>query len=73
MASFGGNTTSGNVAVSPGGPGDHAACDAEMARLRSRLAEVRQAVDTFLAVRGDSLGAGDLAEAIRQVLDREPS
>ena len=36
MASFGGGTTSGNVAFSSGGPGDHAACDAAVARLRER-------------------------------------
>lgn len=37
MASFG-TETAGNMAVSYGGPGDHAACDAEMARLRERIA-----------------------------------
>ena len=45
MASFGGGTTSGNVAFSSGGPGDHAACDAAVARLRERAvrAEARLA------------------------------
>ncbi len=37
----------------------------------ARLAEVRQTVATFLTVRGED-GTADLAEAIRQVLDREP-
>ncbi len=36
----------------------------------ARLAEVRQTVATFLTVRGED-GTADLAEAIRQVLDRE--
>jgi hypothetical protein len=47
MANSGGET-SGNMAVSPGGPLDHAACDAEMARLRAVAAggarEVRRAI-----------------------------
>jgi ubiquinone biosynthesis protein UbiJ len=39
--SFGAETT-GNVAVSPAGnPGDHAACDAEIARLRAEIARLR--------------------------------
>ena len=37
----------------------------------AKLAEVRQTVTTFLKVRGED-GTADLAEAIRQVLDREP-
>jgi len=36
----------------------------------AREAEVRQTIATFLRVRGAGRGAGDLAEAVRQVLDR---
>ena len=36
-----------------------------------REAEVRQVIATFLTVRGGGEGAGDLAEAVRQVLDRD--
>jgi hypothetical protein len=84
VASFGGETTSGNVAVSMGAVADHAACDATIARLRTRaeateakLAEVRQGVTTFLGHYGNTPLASfkvaqDLAEGIRQVLDREP-
>ena len=36
------------------------------------LAEIREAVDTFITIRGEQAQAGDLAEAVRQILDREP-
>lgn len=60
---------------------DATAChQRQYARLRdraedaeARLAEIRQTVATFLTVREYSPGAADLAEAVRQVLDREPS
>ncbi len=42
------------------------------AAAEAALAEVRQTVATFLAVRGEHTEAGDLAEGIRQVLDRKP-
>ena len=83
MASFGGETTSGNVAVSMGAVADHAACDATIARLRTRaeateakLAEVRQGVTTFLGHYGNTPLASfkvaqDLAEGVLQVLDRD--
>jgi hypothetical protein len=32
--------TSGNVVISPGGPLDHRACDAELTRLRGHLAVI---------------------------------
>ena len=38
----------------------------------AKVAEALQVVATFLAVRGGGLGAEDLAEAVRQVLGREP-
>ena len=38
-----------------------------------REAEVRQVIATFLTVRGSDAEAGDLAEAVRQVLDRDKS
>ena len=66
-----------DTAISPG-PREHIACDTVISGLRSRaetaeaeLAEVRQVIATFLAVRGSGHGAGDLAEAVRQVLDRD--
>ena len=37
----------------------------------AKLAEVREIVSTFVAVRGGGQGAQDLAEGIRQVLDRD--
>lgn len=40
MAEVSAAETGGNMAVSPGGPGDHAACDAEIARLRAKLAAI---------------------------------
>ena len=57
---------------------DATAChQRQYARLRERaeaaeaeLAEVRQTITTFLKVRGGGQGAQDLAEGIRQVLDR---
>lgn len=40
--------------------------------LGATLAEIRQAVATFITIRGEQAQAGDLAEAVRQILDREP-
>ena len=40
--------------------------------VRDAVAEVRQCITTFLAVNGPGGNAGDLAEGIRQILDREP-
>jgi hypothetical protein len=37
VASSGGGTTSGNMAISPGGPLDHRACDAKIARQRAGI------------------------------------
>ncbi|HLI38904.1 MAG TPA: hypothetical protein VKV80_16430 [Streptosporangiaceae bacterium] len=42
--------TSGNAAVSFGGPGEHAACDAVIARLRARA----EAAEAKLAALGDA-------------------
>lgn len=39
----------------------------------ARLAEIRQAITTFQAVRVCGPDASDLAEAVRQILDREPA
>ncbi len=66
--------TSGNVAVSPGGPRDHVACDVEIARLRVRLTEVRETVTTFRTHYAGALGdqAADLACAVLQVIDKKP-
>ena len=54
MASFGGETTAGNVAVSMGAPGDHMACDAEIARLRARLAAIAELVRLRMKAPGRS-------------------
>jgi len=37
----------------------------------AKLAGIRETVSTFLTVRGGGQGAQDLAEGIRQVLDRD--
>jgi hypothetical protein len=45
---------------------------AEIGRLRAVLAEVWQTIETFIKVRGEYAHAGDLAEGLRQIRDREP-
>ena len=72
-------TTAGNMTVSPGSPLEHVACDTAIAGLRARaeaaeaaLAEIREAVATFIKVNGEHARAGYLAEALGQILDREP-
>lgn len=64
-------------------PNRHACCDAETGRLRSRaetaeakLAEIREMARTYFVVHGNSNAASlvharDLAEGIRQILDRK--
>ena len=44
--------------------------EGKLAAAEARLGEIRQAVETFAAVRGGE-AAGDLAEGIRQILDRK--
>jgi hypothetical protein len=49
--------TSGNTAVSRTyAPGDHAACDAQIARLRARCAERDRLIDALLAEHPVELG-----------------
>lgn len=46
MAEFStGRETSGNMAISPGGPLDHMACDAEIARVNARAEAAEAALD----------------------------
>lgn len=69
-----GTETASNTAVSYGGPGEHAACDAEIARLRARLAEVRQVAVDFRNYYAGVLhpNAEALYHAVLQVIDRVP-
>lgn len=43
------------------------------AAAEATLGELRQTVGTFLTVRGEHAGAADLAEGLRQILDRKSS
>jgi hypothetical protein len=80
-ASFG-TETAGSMSVSPlNAPGDHAACDAETARLRARadaaeakVAEMRQVAVTFRNRYAGTLGdqASDVICGVLQVADRTP-
>ena len=78
--------TTGNMAISFGSANEHRACDSVIDELRTgaqrllkraeaaeaSLAEIREAVATFIKVNGEHARAGYLAEALGQILDREP-